>query len=77
MPDFEQPIDGTPCQVVIEGRRLVHYPDRVLELYPEEQDLQRVGAVSYMGVPLTDLDGTVLGHLAVIDLRAMPRRPTA
>jgi hypothetical protein len=31
---FEQPVDGTPCQVVIDGRRLVHYPDRVLELYP-------------------------------------------
>ena len=25
--DFEQPNDGTPCQLVIENRRLVHYPD--------------------------------------------------
>jgi hypothetical protein len=69
---FEQPIDGTPCQVVIENRRLVHYPDRILELYPDEPNLRRMGAVSYMGVPLRDVDGTVLGHMAVMDTAPMP-----
>jgi PAS domain S-box-containing protein len=73
--DFEQPIDGTPCEVVIVERRLVHYADRLGELFPEEQAMRRVGVVSYMGVPLTDLDGTILGHLAVIDRRPMPARP--
>src|SRR5215471_2376556 len=72
---WEQPIDGTPCKVVIEGRRLVHYPDRTLELYPDQEHLKRAGAVSYMGVPLNDVDGTVLGHLAVVDRRPMPARP--
>jgi PAS domain S-box-containing protein len=70
--DFEQAIDGSPCAVVIEGRRVVHYPDRLLEHYPDEAGLRRVGAVSYMGVPLTDVDGSVLGHLAVLDVRPMP-----
>ena len=70
---FVQPVDGTPCQVVIENRRLVHYPDRVLELYPDEPNARRMGAVSYMGVPLLDQDGTtVLGHLAVMDTEPMP-----
>ena len=73
--NYEHTIDGTPCQAVVEGQRLVHYPDRVLELYPEEEDLRRMQAVSYMGVPLMDLDGTVLGHLAVLDQREMPARP--
>src|SRR4051812_13350750 len=72
--DYEVPIDGTPCRVVLEERRLVHYPDRILELFPEEPNLRRMGAVSYMGVPLTDLDGTILGHLAVMDRRVMPPR---
>jgi PAS domain S-box-containing protein len=72
---YEHPVDGTPCQVVVDGRRLVHYPDRVLDLYPEDADMRRMGAVSYMGVPLTDLDGAVLGHLAVMDRRPMPARP--
>ena len=72
--DFEHAIDGTPCQVVIENRRLVHYPDRVLELYPDEPNLRRMGAVSYMGVPLTGLDGTVLGHTGGDGRRARCRR---
>src|SRR3982751_6116430 len=65
---FEQPVDGTPCKVVIENRELVHYPDRVLEVYPDEPNLRSVQAVSYLGVPLRDLDGAVLGHLAVMDI---------
>jgi PAS domain S-box-containing protein len=72
---YEQDVDGTPCEAVIEGRRLVHYADRVFELYPDEQNLRRMGAVSYMGVPLKDLDGSVLGHMAVMDLRPMPAPP--
>src|SRR4051812_16456544 len=72
--DFEHPIDGSPCRVAIEERRLVHYADRIVDLFPEEHDLRRMGAVSYMGVPLVDLDGTILGHLAVMDQRVMPAR---
>jgi PAS domain S-box-containing protein len=34
-------------------------------------------AVSYLGVPLTDVDGAVLGHLAVLDKRPMPANPDA
>ncbi|MGZ6124452.1 MAG: GAF domain-containing protein, partial [Myxococcales bacterium] len=72
--DYELPLDGTPCQGAIDGRRFVHHPDLVLELYPEAQLFKQAGAVSYMGVPLLDLDGTVLGHLAVMDRRPMPAR---
>jgi PAS domain S-box-containing protein len=72
---FEQPVDGTPCQVVLEERRLVHFPDRVLDLFPEEPNVRRMGAVSYMGVPLFDLDGAILGHLAVMDSEPMPEDP--
>ncbi|MFL5308114.1 MAG: sigma 54-interacting transcriptional regulator [Polyangia bacterium] len=72
--DYEHPIDGSPCRVAIEERRLVHYADRIVDLFPEEHSLRRMGAVSYMGVPLTDVDGTILGHLAVMDQRVMPER---
>jgi PAS domain S-box-containing protein len=75
MNGYEHEVDGTPCQAVIEGGSLVHYADRVLELYPDGQDMRRMGAVSYMGVPLKDLDGSVLGHLAVMDRRPMPAPP--
>ena len=63
--DWEQSVDGTPCQVVVDNRQLVHYAERVVDLYPNDPGLRGSGAVSYMGVPLMDLDGSVLGHPAV------------
>jgi PAS domain S-box-containing protein len=72
IPDFEVDIDGTPCEAVIDTARLVHYPDNIRDLFPSSSKLSELGAVSYMGVPLTDLNGAILGHLAVIDNRPMP-----
>ena len=73
--DYEADIAGTPCEQVIETARLVHFPDRLLELFPDEPEVQAIGAVSYLGMPLLDTDGKVLGHIAVIDRRPLPREP--
>jgi PAS domain S-box-containing protein len=75
--NYEQDIDGTPCELVVERRRVVHLADRIFELYPDDPNIRRLGAVSYMGVPLLDLDGTILGHLAVMDTKPMPEEPLA
>jgi PAS domain S-box-containing protein len=73
--DYEYEITGTPCEPVIDGTRLVHIPENVVELYPQDPDLPAMGAVSYMGVPLLDLDDRTLGHLAVLDTRPMLEEP--
>jgi hypothetical protein len=49
--DYQYVIHGTPCEQVIENACLVHYPDRVIELFPDDPDLVRLNAVSYAGVP--------------------------
>jgi transcriptional regulator with GAF, ATPase, and Fis domain len=69
--DYEYPIQGTPCEAVISEQRLVVVPERVIDLYPDDPDLPEQGAVSYMGMPLRDADGTVLGNLAVLDSRPL------
>lgn len=74
--EWEGPIDGTPCEAVVTERRRVHIPDRVFDLYPGGPDFRATGACSYMGVPLQDLDGTILGHLAVLDTRPMAEEPS-
>src|SRR5262245_34865072 len=51
---YEHGVANTPCAAVLQERKLVLYSDRILDIYPEEPDLQRLGAVSYMGVPLFD-----------------------
>ena len=73
--DYEVDIAGTPCEKVIDTAKLVHFPDRILEMYPHEAELRAVGAVSYLGVPLQDTDERILGHMAVIDRRPIPEEP--
>ena len=70
---FEYGIAGTPCETAIRERRMVHIPDRVVELYPNGRvKFPRSGVVSYLGVPLLGPDQRVLGHLAVVDVRPIP-----
>ena len=73
--DFVIDIDGTPCEAVIDNARLVHYPDNILEFFPRNSSLKKYQAVSYMGVPLLDSKGRILGNLAVMDTRPMPEEP--
>jgi PAS domain S-box-containing protein len=75
VPNYEYDLAGTPCEPVFRERRLVHIQDRLVDLYPNDPDLRPMGAVSYMGVPLLDVDGQILGHLAVLDTRPMPKEP--
>jgi PAS domain S-box-containing protein len=74
-PPFEIDIEHTPCQKIIEHSQFVHYPDNIRELFPRSSKLKELEAVSYMGVPLNNLQGAVLGHLAVIDCQPMPKAP--
>jgi len=75
--DWEMVINGTPCERVINERCFIHIPDNLLDIYGEDPDVRAVGAASYMGMPLLDVDGKILGHLAVLDLRPMPSQPRA
>jgi PAS domain S-box-containing protein len=75
--NFEYAIDGTPCADVVDSGRLVHIPDNVIALYPDDDPGREMGAVSYLGVPLVNVDGSVLGHLSVLDRRPMPAEPRA
>jgi formate hydrogenlyase transcriptional activator len=74
---YEVDITNTPCEAVIDSANLVHFPDRLLELFPHGPDVQQHGFVSYLGVPLKDGDGRILGHMAVVDRAPMSDSPKA
>lgn len=57
---------------MIDNARLIHIPDRLLDVCPQSADPRRSGVVSYLGAPLLDVDGKILGHTAVIDRRPIP-----
>jgi PAS domain S-box-containing protein len=48
----------------------------VAGLFPGDLMLAELGIESYLGVPLLDRAGEVLGHLAVMDVQPMPQEPT-
>ena len=73
--DYEVDITGTPCEQVIDSAQLVHFPDRLIQLFPERWEVKERGLASYMGMPLLDQDQKILGHLAVVDRRPMPSEP--
>ena len=68
-------ITGTPCEVVIKNVQLVHFPDNMMQLFPDSSIIRDFNAVSYMGVPLLDTDGRILGNLAVLNNQPMPEEP--
>ena len=73
--EYKYTITGTPCEQVLQNSEVVHFPDRVIQLFPKDPDLPPLGAVSYMGMALRDADGQLLGHLALLDNKPMPELP--
>jgi hypothetical protein len=65
----EWDLAGTPCEEVVRGG-LCHHPVGVWKQFPKEE-----GVESYLGVPLRDADGSILGHLAIFDSCEMPPEP--
>jgi len=72
IPDFEYDVRGTPCERVMEEARLIHFPACVVELFPDDRDLRNCRAVGYVGIPLFDVDGTILGNLAALHTAKLP-----
>lgn len=68
----EYSLIGTPCQNASQGT-MCFYPERVRDLFPNSLGLLKRNAESYLGVPLTDAAGAIVGHLVVMDTK--PMRP--
>ncbi len=73
--DFEYDIAGTVCAPVVESKRLIHVPERLIDLYPPKPGFLPVKPVSYLGAPLLGTDGAVMGHVSILDDKAMPAEP--
>jgi formate hydrogenlyase transcriptional activator len=72
--NIEFDLHGTPCEDVV-GGKLCHHPDGVQRKFPLDRGLTDQGIESYLGVPLRDSEGRVLGHLAIFDEQPMPTEP--
>lgn len=73
--EAEYELANTPCETVINHGTACFYPDRLAEQFPEDRYLIELGIVSYLGIPLMNPGGQVLGHLAVLDIKPMTPDP--
>ncbi len=74
--DFGQPFEyalaGTPCGELHARAWGCHfYPQGVQVYFPKIAFLKQLGIQSYMGFPLVNSLGNVIGHLAVLDTKPM------
>ncbi len=69
--NFEYAIAGTPCETVLAGE-MYHCRDQVSDRFPtHKHELDELGVQSYLAIPVTSVNGWVLGHLAVMGCRPM------
>ncbi|MBL8897811.1 MAG: sigma 54-interacting transcriptional regulator [Planctomycetes bacterium] len=66
--NVEYEVADTPCEEVLRGKLCLH-PRGVQRRFPSDRALVELGVESYLGFPLVDAAGQVLGHLAVMDTR--------
>ena len=66
-------IEATPCEGVIKSSQMVHYSDRIRDLFPDDHKmLETFNAESYVGAPLHDTHGEVIGSIAFLHSQPMP-----
>ncbi len=64
---------GTPCEnVLIDEYRI--YPDNVQQLFPNDHELTKMQARSYIGIALRDSEANIIGLLALIDTKPMKKQ---
>src|SRR5947208_2807775 len=74
--NFEFDIADTPCEKVLHGE-ICHYKEGLTKLFPRDTGLAELGVESYLGVPMLDKAGRVIGHIAILDDKPMDRDPRA
>ena len=68
--NFEFEIADTPCMKVLRGE-VCHYKENLQKLFPKDTGLADWGAESYLGAPMLDRAGRVIGHIAILDDKPM------
>ena len=72
--NFTYPLIGSPCEQVM-CHQQVYVPEHLVEAFPEDALLRRMGLQSYFGAVLEAVDGQALGVVLVADDKPMQKDP--
>ena len=76
-PVFEYDVANTTCERVIREAKTIYFAADVQKLFPDEAALAAMDASSYMGTPLIDSGGGVIGHLFIMHDAPLPNPDVA
>lgn len=68
--NFTYDIQGTPCAEVVKGK-ICYYREKVSEQFPEDTMLIEMSIESYLGIPLINRQGEVIGLIAVFSCQPL------
>ncbi|HEY9858303.1 MAG TPA: PAS domain S-box protein, partial [Candidatus Obscuribacterales bacterium] len=68
--NFEYYTESLPCGQILQ-RKICYYPENLQTLFPKVLEFVGMGVESYLGVPLIDGAGNILGILGVMDVELM------
>ena len=66
VPNIRYSLENTPCANIL-GQGLCCYPAEIQRIFPKDELLVDMGVESYIGIPLWDSKGNVLGLIAILD----------
>ncbi len=72
--DYSYTLEGTPCENVAE-KGFCLYPDDVISLFPDSRDLVELQIRGYLGTPLRNSEGEVMGILCALFRRPVMATP--
>jgi len=64
--NIEWSMSCTPCEEIAKGK-YVFFTDAVQSTFPDDVWLRKVGAQSYLGIPITDNNSDVIGLMGIMD----------
>ena len=69
--NFDYSLINNPCEKLMLGKML-SYSHSVQSLFPEDPNLKLLQAESYIGIPLLDKSGEIIGLIAAVDDKPLP-----
>jgi len=72
--NFSYNLHNTPCENVIHDHCLCMYPDNIQTLFPKDSLLEKMNSTAYVGTPLFNTKGDVLGIIAILDTKPLTEK---
>ncbi|HTO93756.1 MAG TPA: PAS domain S-box protein [Bacteroidota bacterium] len=76
-PVFEYDVAGTTDERVVKEGKTTYIAADVQQLFPDEEALRAMDAVAYLGTPLIDAEGGVIGHIFIMHDAPIPNPDVA